>query len=141
MHARRLQVDEHQSSWSDAVAVSRSRARYRLLERRVFSLHGPFEGRADVSTRSLLCALSAILVPGEMVRGDSGRTGDRRNGPAWNLRFRAEGACEYTGSAHTAAARRSGVGDHARAERDTNAHRAATEADVNARVSLFHVSQ
>jgi hypothetical protein len=39
------------------------------------------------------------------------------------------GACEYAGSAHTAAARRSGAGDHAGAARDTDAHRAATEAE------------
>ena len=41
-------VDEHQSPWTDAAAVSRSGARHRLLDRRVFGLHGPFDGRADV---------------------------------------------------------------------------------------------
>jgi hypothetical protein len=45
------------------VKPTRPGARHRLLAPRVFGLHGPFEGRADVSTRRLRCALGAIHVP------------------------------------------------------------------------------
>jgi hypothetical protein len=56
------------------------------------------------------------------------RTGDRRNRSAWNLRVRAEGACEHAGGIYTAIARRSGTSDHAAAARDTDAHCAAAKA-------------
>src|SRR6185503_16607729 len=66
----------------------------------------------------------AVLPPGEVVRRDSRRTGDRRDGPERNLRLRAEGACQYAGSVPPVIARPGGISDHAAAARGTDAHRA-----------------
>src|SRR5687768_10076140 len=76
-HARCLCIDEDRCPRTNATAVSRSGARQCIRARRVFGVHGAFEGLADVPARQLCCALCAIPIPGELVRGDSWRTCDR----------------------------------------------------------------